>query len=87
MRKIAGARAEEQGWELVFEQVRKMALELSNEEFFQKLEVLIDSARRELEGIPEPQVKAEIHKNWIELIDYALSLKVAGLLDQKLVKG
>jgi len=87
MRKVAEARREEQGWELAFEQVQKMALELSNEEYFQKLEVLIDSARRQLEMISEPKVKAEVHKNWVELIDYALSLKLAGLLDQKLVKG
>jgi len=88
--KPAASLAERQmslGRDAVFAQVRQMAEELDAEQFFARLESLIDQVRVDLDMIPEPAFREELRDIFRELIDYALSLKLEDIFVEKAAQG
>lgn len=81
------ARRMNAGREAVFAQVRQMAEELDAEQFFARLEGLIDQVRVDLDMVPEPEFREELRDIFREVIDYALSLKLEGLFVEKAAQG
>jgi len=75
------------GRDAVFAQVRQMAEELDAEQFFARLESLIDQVRVDLDMIPEPEFRDELRDIFREVIDYALSLKLEDVFVEKAAQG
>jgi hypothetical protein len=71
------------GKQAVFAQVKEMAEELDAEQFFARLEEMIDQVRRDLELIPEPGFREELREVFKEVITYALSLKLGDVIGEK----
>jgi len=71
------------GREAVLAQVKEMAEELEAEQFFERLELMIDQIRKDLELIPDPEFREELREVFREVIDYALALKLEPVLESK----
>jgi vacuolar-type H+-ATPase subunit E/Vma4 len=60
----------------ILEHVQYMADNLSAESYFQVLEGLVDSARRYLRDIEDPELRRDLRKMYQEVINYAFELKL-----------
>jgi hypothetical protein len=75
------------GREAVFAQVKSMADEMEAEQFFLRLEDLIDQIRVDLDLVPDPALRAQLRELFREAVDYAVSLKLSDLLLEKAAQG
>ncbi len=85
MRQAARTARRARGKELVLAQVREMAEDLDHEQFFLRLEDMIDQVRKDLELIPETEFREELREIFKEVIDYALSVKLKDAFSPKMV--
>jgi hypothetical protein len=87
MRQKERARQMNLGRDVVFAQVKQMAEELDAEQFFARLEGLIDQLRVDLDMVPDPKFREELRDLFREVIDYALGLKLEDVFAQRAAQG
>ncbi len=84
MRRMASL-ARDRGRELILAEVREMAEVLDHEQFFLRLEQMIDQVRKDLELVPEAEFREELREIFKEVIDYALSVKLKDAFTPKIM--
>ena len=76
MRNAEAQAVEDERLREILDHVQYMADNLSAESYFEVLEGLVDSARRYLKGVEDPDLRRDLREMYQEVIKFAFELKL-----------